>query len=88
MQADYGNRTRTLFAVRISTAPEFQAGVPQRLFEHVDLAIAWGRSYDVSPDGQRFLIALTKDRPTDLASTQMVFVQNCFDEVKRLVPVR
>jgi Tol biopolymer transport system component len=88
VQSDYGNRTHTLLAVRISTAPGFQAGVPHPLFEHVDLGIAWGRSYDVSPDGQRFLMALTKDRPTDLASTQMIFVQNWFDELMRLVPVR
>ena len=88
VQPDYVNRTRTLLAVRISTAPGFQAGVPHPLFEHADLGIAWGRSYDVSPDGQRFLMALTKDRPTDLASTQMIFVQNWFDELKRLVPVR
>jgi hypothetical protein len=48
----------------------------------------WGRSYDVSPDGQRFLMALTRNRLTDLASTQMILVQNWFDELKRLVPVR
>ena len=88
VQRDYGNQLPKLVAVRISTAPEFQAGVPQTVFEHADLAIAWGRSYDVSPDGQRFLIALTKDRPIDLAPAQMIFVQNWFDELRRLVPVR
>jgi Tol biopolymer transport system component len=88
VQADYGNRTRTLLGVRISTAPEFQAGVPHVVFEHEDLAIAWGRSYDVSRDGQRFLMALTKERPGDRAPTQMILVQNWFDELRRLVPVR
>jgi serine/threonine protein kinase len=31
-------------------------------------------------DGQRFLIALTTDRPTDLAPTQMIVVQNWFED--------
>ncbi len=88
VQREAGNRLPKLLAVRISTTPEFQAGVPQTVLEHADLAMPWGRSYDVSPDGQRFLIALTKDRPTDLAPAQMIFVQNWFDELKRLVPVR
>jgi uncharacterized damage-inducible protein DinB len=43
----------------ISTAQEFLAGVPQTVFESADLAIPWGRSYHVSADGRRFLIALT-----------------------------
>jgi hypothetical protein len=62
--------------------------IPHTVFEHADLAIPWGRSYDASLDGQRFLIALTKDRPTDLATTQMIVVQNWCGELKRLVPVR
>lgn len=88
VQSDFRKRTRTLHAVRISTVPEFQAGVPHALFEHADLGIPWARSYDVLPDGQRFLIALTRERPTDLAPTQMIVVQNWFDELKRLVPVQ
>jgi serine/threonine-protein kinase len=77
-----------LFAVRVSAARELQAAVPQPMFEHPDLRIPWGRSYDVSLDGQRFLITLTKDPATDLAPAQMIVVQNWFDELKRLVPVR
>jgi serine/threonine-protein kinase len=88
VQRHYGSRLQKLLAVRISTAPEFEAGAPYTVLQHADLVSAWGRSYDVSPDGQRFLIALTKDRPADLAPTQMIFVQNWFDELKRLVPRR
>lgn len=82
------NRAMKLMSLSISTAPEFLAGVPQTVFESADLAIAWGRSYDVSADGRRFLIALTKEPSTNLAPAQMIFVQNWFDELKRLVPVR
>jgi serine/threonine-protein kinase len=87
VQRDAGAPPR-LLAVRVTAAPAFEASVPQTLFEHPDLAIAWGRSYDVSRDGQRFLIALTKDRSTDRAPAQMIFVQNWSDELTRLVPVR
>ena len=79
---------KKLMSVRIRTAPAFVAGTPETLFESVDLASAWGRSYDVAPDGQRFLITLSKELPTNLAPAQMIFVQNWFEELKRLVPTK
>ena len=47
----------TLMSVSIETTPAFVAGTPKALFESLDLASAWGRNYDVAPDGQRFLMA-------------------------------
>jgi len=46
----------TLMAVEVSTAGEFSAGAPQRLFEHPGLGagLQYPR-YDLSRDGQRFL---------------------------------
>ena len=78
--------SRKLMSVRIGTAPAFQAGTPETLFESGDLQSNWGRSYDVAPGGQRFLITLRKEQPTP--PTQMIFVQNWFDELKRLVPTK
>jgi serine/threonine-protein kinase len=44
-----------------------------------------GRNYDVSPDGQRFL--MIKQPPFDPATApQIVIRQNWFEELKRLVP--
>jgi serine/threonine-protein kinase len=80
--------SRTLMSVSIGTAPTFRAGTPERVFESVDLASAWGRSYDVAPDGRRFLITLNKELPTNLPPAQMIFVQNWFEELKRLVPTK
>jgi len=40
--------------------------------------------YDVSPDGQRFL--MLKPAETAAPGTQIVVVQNWFEELKRLVP--
>ena len=55
------------------------------MFENADLRTNWGRNYDVAPDGQRFLLALNKEAPTNLASAQMIFVQHWSEELKRLV---
>ena len=81
-----GGGVTTLMSVKIATAPAFQAGTPEALFESGDLRIAWGRSYDVTSDGRRFLLTLNKEAPTSLAPAQMIFVQHWFEELKRLVP--
>ena len=78
--------SRTLMSVRIGTAPAFVAGTPETLFERVDLQGAWRRSYDVAPDGQRFLITVRKEQPA--APAQMIFVHNWTEELKRIVPTK
>ena len=45
-----------------------------------------GRTYDVSPDGQRFL-ALRRAGADGTATSQIIVVQNWFSELERLVPV-
>jgi hypothetical protein len=78
----------TLMSVSIETTPTFVAGTPKALFESVDLTSAWGRNYDVAPDGQRFLMAVNAEPMTNRAPAQMIFVQNWFEELKRLVPTK
>jgi hypothetical protein len=58
---------------------------PTRLFEgryYVGDAANVGRTYDVSPDGRRFLM-MKADTTTP---TNIVVVQNWFSELTRLVP--
>ena len=44
-------------AVEIKSGPQFQAGIPKSLFEaRFDTEVVTHPSYDVSADGQRFLI--------------------------------
>ncbi|HEY5623866.1 MAG TPA: hypothetical protein VIV14_08890, partial [Gammaproteobacteria bacterium] len=43
-----------------------------------------GRSYDVSPDGERFL--MMKDAASAAGRSRIVVVENWFEEVQRLVP--
>jgi len=83
-----GGGVTTLMSVKVATAPAFLAGTPEKVFESVDLRTAWGRSYDVAPDGQRFLLTLSKEAPTNLAPAQMIFVQHWDEELKRLVPTK
>jgi hypothetical protein len=72
-------------SVKVATAPGFLAGTPEAVFENPDLQTNWGRSYDVSPDGRRFLLTLTKEAPASLAPAQMILVQHWFEELRRLV---
>jgi serine/threonine protein kinase/Tol biopolymer transport system component len=76
----------TLMSVNVATAPAFRAGTPKALFANAALFIAWGRSYDVAPDGRRFLLTPDKEATTSLAPAQMILVQHWFEELKRLVP--
>ena len=42
------------------------------------------RSYDVTPDGQRFAMVVSNE--SEIARTELVYVQNWAEELKRLVP--
>ena len=81
----YRNGDR-MMAVAIETAPELSVGTPRLLFEGRFLGIGplqLRRNYDVSADGQRFLMI---QREQDLVPTEIVVVLNWFEELKRLVP--
>ena len=65
------------------------AGTPTLLFEGAyDLKIGPGATnYDVTPDGQGFVMIRTPEGATESAgTTQVTLVQNWFEELKRLVP--
>ena len=64
------------------------AGTPETLFENADLGSAWGRNYDVAPDGRRFLLTVNNGAADESPPAQMIFVQNWFEELKRLVPTK
>ena len=77
--ADQG---RKLMVVTVSTEPAPILGEPRVLFEgSFQRSGDAGMSYAVSPDAKRFLMTRAEPHPTEL-----VIVQNWFEEVKRLVP--
>ena len=78
----------TLMSVRITTTPAFKAGTPEPVFENAYLETGWGRSYDVAPDGRRFLLTFRKEPRPTLPPAQMVLVQHWFEELKRLMPAK
>jgi Tol biopolymer transport system component/predicted Ser/Thr protein kinase len=76
-----------MMAVDIVTQPGFVAGRPRMLFEkRYEAAPAPIVNYDVSPDGQRFLMIKPVDQE-EAAPTQINVVLNWFEELKRRVPV-
>jgi eukaryotic-like serine/threonine-protein kinase len=75
-----------MMAVEIATQPSFAAGTPRMLFEgryqSAPFPIA---NYDVSPDGQSFLMLKTIEQ-VEGAPTQINVVLNWFEELKQKVP--
>jgi Tol biopolymer transport system component len=75
-----------MMAVDITTEPNFKAGKPKVLFErHYEPTPATGTNYDVSPDGQRFLMLKPSEQET-AAPTQINVVLNWSEELRRRVP--
>ena len=75
-----------MMAVDVATQPGFAAGKPRKLFEgkyeRAPIPVA---NYDVSGDGQRFLM-LKPSEQAQAATTQINVVLNWFEELKRRVP--
>ena len=85
----YLDGTNTLMAVPVRTSPTFSAGTPTKLFGVGEVPGGIGRTYDVSPDGQRFLVI--KDSASgDQTSTpsSIVVVVNWSEELKQRLPVK
>jgi hypothetical protein len=68
----------------------WNAGTPMKLFEgsHVFGAGTLGRTYDVSPDGQRFLMIKAPGTDASAAPPALIVVQHWDEELKRLVPAK
>jgi len=80
-----------MMSVAVEGGSTFRAGNPTRLFEgrYFMTAGTAGRTYDVSPDGRRFLMVKVGDGSDQTAApASLVVVQNWFEELKRLVPTK
>jgi serine/threonine-protein kinase len=79
-----------MFAVPVTTGPALKVGTPVQLFQGRHYIAPTGSprpQYDVSSDGQRFLmLASTTGTDASLARPRIVVVQNWHEELKRLVP--
>jgi Tol biopolymer transport system component len=81
----YYIRGNSMMVVKLALESDFPIGKPERLFLLPDEIESRGRglvrNYDVSSDG-RFLMLKRSGRPEG----QLVYVQNWFEELKRLAP--
>jgi eukaryotic-like serine/threonine-protein kinase len=82
-----GDRNVRVMAVPVTTTPTFSAGAAHVLFEGPFRVDGPFRMYDVTPDGQRFLMVRAVEQPSARIS-QMVLVQNWFTELQQRVPTR
>src|SRR5262249_14897474 len=81
-----------LMRVEIPRSAAFTPGMPQKLFDwpyyRAGTGTNLGRTYDISPDGRRFLVIKRDTPPNQAAQPNLVVVQNWFEELKKLVPAR
>ena len=72
-------------AVGVQTEPSFAPGNAEEVFGgyYAPGGGAFGRTYDISPDGERFLM-IKESAGSD--STEFITVINWFEEWKGLVP--
>lgn len=78
-----------LTAVSVQADPTFAPGNPEVILEKTYYSgggATLGRTYDISPDGTRFLMIQEGGADGELASRQVLLVQNWLDELQRLVP--
>ena len=81
----YRNGDKMMLAA-VETRPVFTAAKPRLLFEaHYETGFSpFEPDYDVSPDGQRFLMVKASEQES--APTQLNVVLNWSDELRRLAP--
>jgi eukaryotic-like serine/threonine-protein kinase len=78
-----------LLSVPVTPGAAFAPGRPIKVFDGTGYvgagAQGGGRTYDVAPDGRRFLMVKITGQG---AAPQLVVVLNWFDELRRLAPIR
>jgi serine/threonine protein kinase/WD40 repeat protein len=85
----YRNGDKMMVVAIGANGDSLEPGTPKLLFEGrfaVSFASGGDAWYDVSPDGQRFLMLKSEDAPNN--SANIVMVQDWVEELKRLVPSR
>ena len=75
-----------VLAVSIDTTSAFTSGDPKVLFTgpYYRTALNRGHTYDVMPDGQKFV--MIRESETDTAASEIIVIQNWSEELERLVP--
>jgi serine/threonine-protein kinase len=83
-RAIYYRDGTSVVAVPVQTEGGFSLGRAQALFEDVYVTDNNCRTYDIHPDGKRFL--MMKRIEEDIPLTELIVVENWFEELRRRVP--
>ena len=75
-----------MWVVEIATEPLFKSGKPRLLFANADL-MSTVTDRNISPDGKQFVM-IHKDEEKPQPVTELILVQNWFEELRRLCPTR
>jgi serine/threonine-protein kinase len=86
----YVSPTGALMGVEVARGPAWAATTPTLVVKEGYLTNLnwWGRSYDVSPDAQRFLMIKEGGADGTAAPANIIVVQHWVEELKRLVPTK
>ena len=76
-----------VMAVPVQTEPTLTAGNGAVLVEGSYFVSPFGRAYDMTPDGQRFLMMKESTAAGAPEAGQIILVQNWSEELKARVPV-
>jgi hypothetical protein len=59
-----------------------------RLWSEYRLANAFnnGSNFDLAPDGKRFVVFMPAEAPEEHKASEIIFLENFFDELRRKVP--
>ena len=71
--------------MNIETEPDFRFGNPQVLPPEGFSSVVYFRDYDITPDGERFVMIFPEGGTDDNLSINIVL--NWFEELKECVPV-
>lgn len=74
----------SVVAVPTETTNGFKYGRARRLFDDVYLSSIDSQDYDIHPSGKQFL--MIKKSPDEKSPTEVIIVENWFEELKRLAP--
>ncbi len=86
----YVSPTGALMGVGVARGPSWAATTPTLVVKegYFTNLSWWGRSYDISPDGQRFLMIKEGGADGTAAPASIIVVQHWVEELKRLVPTK
>jgi serine/threonine-protein kinase len=76
----------SLIAVSVESEGGFSLGRARPLFEDVYVPRGTSRNYDIHPDGKQFLMIKTVEEEEEVPVTELLVVENWFEELKRLAP--